>query len=391
MKDFIWNVDTKILFGKDYLKDLPKEIKKYGDRVLITYGGGSIKKIGLYDEVVKILEKENIFYKELGGIEPNPRVESAREGVKIVRENDINFILAIGGGSVIDLSKLIAAATFVDADPWKIVIREEKIEKALPIGTILTLAATGSEMNGGGVITNPETKQKLGFGSPLVKPKFSILDPEITYSVNAKHTVAGVADIMSHTMENYFTLDKDTYLQNRMSEAILKTCIHYGPILLEEPENYEARANIMWASSWAINGLVKTGKDTNWSVHPMEHELSAFYDLTHGIGLAILTPRFLSYILDDDTVDMIRDFGINVFGIKPSDDKFQDAKKAIGALHAFFEQELHVPMTLEEVGIDDEHLEEMAKRAAENAGGSIKGVKELKEEDILEIYKASLF
>lgn len=391
MKDFIWNVDTKILFGKDYLKDLPKEIKKYGDRVLITYGGGSIKRIGLYDEVVKILEKENIFYKELGGIEPNPRVESAREGVKIVRENDINFILAIGGGSVIDLSKLIAAATFVDRDPWKIVIKEEKIEKALPIGTILTLAATGSEMNGGGVITNPETKQKLGFGSPLVKPKFSILDPEITYSVNARHTIAGVADIMSHTMENYFTLDKDTYLQNRMSEAILKTCIHYGPILLEEPENYEARANIMWASSWAINGLVKTGKDTNWSVHPMEHELSAFYDLTHGIGLAILTPRFLSYILDDDTVDIIRDFGINVFDIKPSDDKFQDAKKAIGALHEFFEQDLHVPMTLEEVGIDDEHLEEMAKRAAENAGGSIKGIKELKAEDILEIYKASLF
>ncbi len=391
MKDFIWNVDTKILFGKDFLKDLPKEIKKHGDRVLITYGGGSIKKIGLYDKVVKILEDANIFYKELGGIEPNPRVKSAREGVEIVRGNDLNFILAIGGGSVIDLSKLIAAATFVEADPWKVVIGEEKIKKALPIGTILTLAATGSEMDAGGVITNPDTKQKLGFGSPILKPKFSILNPETTYSVNEKHTVAGVADIMSHTMENYFTLGDDAYLQNRMAEAILKTCIHYGPIALEEPENYEARSNIMWASSWAINGLLKTGKSTNWSVHPMEHELSAFYDITHGIGLAILTPRFLKYILDDDTVDMIRDFGINVFDIKPTDDKFLDAKKAIGALHQFFESDLHIPMTLEEVGIDDEHLEEMAKRAAEHAGGTIKGVKELNADDVLKIYKDSLF
>lgn len=391
MKDFIWNVDTKIMFGKDFLKDLPNEIQKYGDRVLITYGGGSIKTIGLYDKVIKVLKKANIFYKELGGIEPNPRVESAREGVKIVRENDLNFILAIGGGSVIDLSKLIAGATFVDADPWKIVIKEEKIEKALPIGTILTLAATGSEMDAGGVITNPETKQKLGFGSPYTTPKFSILNPETTYSVNERHTAAGVADIMSHTMENYFTLNDGAYLQNRLAEAILKTCIHYGPIALNNPTNYEARANIMWASSWAINGLLNTGKDTNWSVHAMEHELSAFYDLTHGIGLAILTPRFLNHILDDSTVDMIRDFGINVFNIRPTNDKFVDAKKSIGALHEFFEQQMHIPMTLEEVGIDDEHLEEMAKRSATHAGGTIKGVKQLTSEDILEIYKKSLY
>jgi len=390
MKDFIFHIPTKILFGKDQLKNLGREIKKYGYRVLLTYGGGSIKRIGLYDEIVKILEDNDIFYKELSGIEPNPRVESARKGVEIVRENDLNFILAVGGGSVIDLSKLIAGAVFIENDPWDIVIKKAKIEKALPIGTVLTLSATGSEMDSGGVITNPETKQKLSFGSKYTLPKFSILNPETTYSVNPRHTAAGVADIMSHTMENYFTLNDGAYMQNRLSEGILKTCIHYGPIAIENPKDYDARANIMWASTWAINGLLNTGKETPWSVHAMEHELSAFYDLTHGIGLAILTPRFLSHILNDDTVDMIRNFGLNVFDIKKTDDKFQDAKNAIGALHMFFEQDMYIPMTLTEVGIDDEHLEEMAERAAKHAGGSIKGVVELNKEDILEIYKASL-
>ena len=390
MKDFIFNVDTKILFGKDQMKNLASEIKKYGSRVLLAYGGGSIKRNGLYDEIIKIFKENNIFYKELSGIEPNPRVESAREGVKIVKENKLDFILAVGGGSVIDLSKLVAGAVFIDGDPWDIVIRKEKINKALPIGTILTLAATGSEMDKGGVITNPETTQKLAFGSKYTLPKFSILNPEVTYSVNAKHTAAGVADIMSHTMENYFTLDDGAYMQNKLSVGILKTCIHYGPIAMEEPENYDARANIMWASTWAINGLLSTGKETPWSVHPMEHELSAFYDITHGIGLAILTPRFLNHILSDETVDMIRAFGINVFGIKETENKFNDAKRAISALHMFFEQDMMIPMTLGEVGIDDEKLEEMADRAAKHAGGSIKGVVELKKEDILEIYKASL-
>ncbi len=390
MKDFIFNVTTKILFGKDQMRNLAAEIKNYGSRVLLSYGGGSIKRSGLYDEIIKIFEENDIFYKELFGIEPNPRVDSAREGVKIVRENDLDFILAVGGGSVIDLSKLVAGAVYLDCDPWDIVIKKAKIEKALPIGTILTLSATGSEMDRGGVITNLKTNQKLGFGSEYTLPKFSILNPELTYTVNAKHTAAGIADIMSHTMENYFTLNDGAYMQNRLAEGILKTCIHYGPIAMDEPENYDARSNIMWASSWAINGLLSTGKATGWSVHAMEHELSAYYDITHGIGLAILTPRFLNHILNDDTVDMIRDFGINVFGIKASDDKFNDAKKAIARLHMFFEDDMNIPMTLGEVGIDDEKLEVMAEAAARHAGGSIKGVVELRKEDILEIYKASL-
>ena len=352
MKDFIFNVTTKILFGKDQMRNLAAEIKNYGSRVLLAYGGGSIKRSGLYDEIIKIFEENDIFYKELFGIEPNPRVDSAREGVKIVRENDLDFILAVGGGSVIDLSKLVAGAVYLDCDPWDIVIKKAKIERALPIGTILTLSATGSEMDRGGVITNLKTNQKLGFGSEYTLPKFSILNPELTYTVNAKHTAAGIADIMSHTMENYFTLNDGAYMQNRLAEGILKTCIHYGPIAMDEPENYDARSNIMWASSWAINGLLSTGKSTGWSVHAMEHELSAYYDITHGIGLAILTPRFLNHILNDDTVDMIRDFGINVFGIKASDDKFNDAKKAIARLHMFFEDDMNIPMTLGEVGID---------------------------------------
>lgn len=387
MKNFYYSIPTEIFFGKGQIKVLGDQIKKYGTKVLLTYGGGSIKRIGLYDEVVNILKDNGIEFRELGGIDPNPKIDSVREGIKIIRENDIDFILAVGGGSVIDCSKAIAAGYYYQGDPWGFLIRKANVENALPLGTILTIAATGSEMDRIAVISNPETRQKLSFGHISMAPKFSILDPTYTFSLPKNQTAAGVADIMSHTFENYFTLNDGAYLQDRFAEGILKTCIKYGKIAFEEPDNYEARANIMWASSWAINGLLSYGKDVKWSVHAMEHELSAFYDITHGVGLAILTPVWMEYVLDDERVDKFVEYGVNVWDIDRNKDKYEIARLAIDKTRDFFKS-IGIPMSLREVGIKEEDLEKMAKACIDNSGGNkIGNFKPLGYEDVLSIYR----
>ena len=387
MQDFIFNISTKILFGKDQLKNLPGEIKNYGNKVLLVYGRNSIKKIGLYDDIIKLFEKSSIEIFELPGIVPNPRIDKVREGVKIAKENDIDFILAVGGGSTIDSAKLIAVAAKTDSDPWDIVIGKENPKDAIPIASILTLAATGSEMNSGSVITNEETGQKLGWGSEYARPKFALINPEYTYSVSVYQTAAGTCDIISHAMENYFTLNDSAYLEDRFAESILKTCMKYGPIAIKEPNNYEARANLIWANSWAINGLLNAGKSTAWSVHPMEHELSALRDITHGVGLAILTPYWLEYCLDNERSEKIAEFGYNVFDIEKTESTFEDAKKAIESLREFFIS-LGIPENLQKEGFKKEDLPIMARNCVNNrTKPEINGFKNLKEEDILNIYK----
>ncbi|RXI40948.1 NADH-dependent alcohol dehydrogenase [Clostridium tetani] len=384
MLNFNYSIPTKIFFGKGQIEILGKEIKKYGNKVLVVYGGGSIKKNGVYDEVVNIFKDNNINFWELSGVEPNPRITTVRKGIKMCKENDVDFILAVGGGSSIDCSKVIAAGCYYKKDPWDIVLDSSKIENAIPLGTILTLSATGSEMNAGAVITNLETNEKLGTHHPSMAPKFSILDPSYTFTVPKKHTAAGIADIMSHTFENYFSKTKEAYLQNRMAESILKTCIEYGKVAIEEPQNYEARANLMWASSLAINGILSYGKETKWSVHPIEHELSAFYDITHGVGLAILTPYWMEYVLDYGTLDNFVEYGVNVWNIDDKQDKYAIANKAIEKTREYFVS-LGIPSTLKEVGIEEEKLEEMAKAATRR--GAVGGFRPLKEEDVLKIYK----
>lgn len=386
MKDFTFEISTKILFGKDTLENLGKEILPYGKNVLLVYGQGSIKKTGLYDKIVNNLEDNGIKTFDLEGIVPNPRIDKVREGVVLAKENQIDFILAVGGGSVIDSAKLIALGAYSEADPWDIVIGKEEPNKAIPLGAVLTLSATGSEMDTASVISNEETGQKLGWGSELVRPKFAILNPELTYTVDAYHTAAGTADIMSHTMENYFSLNDGAFFQDRTAEGILKTCIKYGPIAIKDPNNYEARANLMWAGSWAINGLLDTGKDTAWSVHPMEHELSALRDITHGVGLAILTPYWLEYCLNDQTEEKISDFATNVFGIKESSKK-ETALKGIDALRKFFTS-MGISERLREEGFTEEDLPLMAKNCVNNrTKAEITGFVHLEENDILEIYK----
>lgn len=387
MLNFNYSIPTKVFFGKDQIQVLGGQIKEYGSKVLLVYGGGSIKKNGLYDQAVKILQANNLPYWELSGIDPNPRITSVRKGLDICRTNNIDFILAIGGGSTIDCAKLIAAGYYYASDPWDLMIGKGKIERALPIGTILTLAATGSEMDPIGVISNPETNQKIGMGHPSMAPKFSILDPTYTFTVSPAQTAAGTADIMSHTFESYFSNTKGAYLQNRMAEAILKTCIHYGPIALKEPNNYEARANLMWASSLAINGLLTYGKERKWSCHAMEHELSAYYDITHGVGLAILTPYWMEYVLEERTVQAFADYGVNVWGLSPEDDPYTVARQAITKTKEFFIS-LGLPTTLQEVNIGDEKLALMA--AAATRKGPLGEFRPIDTQDVLQIYKAAL-
>lgn len=387
MNNFNYSIPTKIFFGKDQINVLGKQIKNYGSRVLLVYGGGSIKKNGIYDKTISILKDNSISYWELSGVEPNPRITSVRKGIELCRKNNIELILAIGGGSSIDCAKVIAAGFHYDGDPWDIVLNSRKITKVLPIASILTLAATGSEMDAGAVITNMDTNEKLATGHRDMAPKFSILDPTYTFTVPANQTAAGTADIMSHTFEDYFNNVNGAFLQSKLAEAILITCVKYGKIAIDEPENYEARANLMWASSLAINNLLSYGVDSVWTVHPLEHELSAFYDITHGVGLAILTPHWMKYVLDDNTVDKFVEYGINVWNIPQDNGKYKIANLAIEKTKEFFAS-LGIPASLREVGIDEENFEKMAAHVTKN--GKVGNFKPLDAQDVLNIFKAAL-
>lgn len=387
MNDFIYDIPVRIYFGRDQLKNLGAELKKHGTRVLMTYGGGSIKRIGLYDRVVKEIKEAGLQLFELSGIEPNPRIDSVRRGVQMCKEHDIDVLLAVGGGSTIDATKFMAAGACVDHDPWDFLDlgKRAPIEQALPIVSILTLSATGSEMDSGGVISNPETKDKLGRQAPALLPKASFLDPTNTFSVTPYQTACGAADMMSHIFEVYFNMTPDLYMLDCFMEGLLKTIIRYAPIAMREPDNYEARANLMWASSWAINGFINGGKQKAWSCHPMEHELSAIYDITHGLGLAILTPRWMEYCLDETTVSKYVQFGVNVFGIDPTLQPMEIAHEAIQRLSDFFFNTLQLKRTFPEVGIDETHFATMARKSVQ--GGTLPGFKPLQQHDVEAIFK----
>ena len=335
MYNFEFKVPVKILFGKGSIENLVPEILKYGKRVLLCYGGGSIKRMGLYDTIVKKLDQAGIFYKELSGISPNPRIEEVEEGIKIVREHKLDFILPVGGGSTIDCSKAVSAGVNYAGSAWDLITGKAEIKNVLPIGTVLTLSATGSEMNCGAVISNLKTNEKLSNGSMCMLPKVSFLDPKNTYSVSEYQTACGSADILSHILEVYFTTENDLFMLDCVMEGLMKTVIKYAPIAMKDPTNYEARANLMWTSSWAINGFINGSKSTAWSCHPMEHELSAFYDITHGHGLAILTPRWMQYCLNDENIYKYVQFGVNVFGIDKNLSDREIAEKAIEKLSEF--------------------------------------------------------
>ena len=387
MLNFTHEIPTKLYFGEGQIRRLDELLRPFGRRVLLAYGGGSIKRIGLYDTVKEILDKGGYTVAELSGIEPNPRIGSVRRGVELCRENKIDVILAVGGGSTIDCCKAIAAGVYYDGDLWEMVAGDHGLLKALPLVDVLTLAATGSEYDAGGVISNLETKEKLG--NVYTYPAASICDPTYTYSVSAYQTAAGTADIMSHIFEGYFSRTADSSLSDYIAEGILKTAIKYLPVALSEPTSYEARANLMAIASVACSGIPAYGKQgTGWPCHSMEHELSAFYDITHGVGLAILTPRWMRFILKKDPSCAWRfvRFAKNVWGLSGDDETLAEA--GIDALETFF-REAGIPMTLSEIGIGTEQFAEMAAHA--NPDGYLKNAfVPLTNEDIEEIYRACL-
>lgn len=388
MNSFVYDIPTKVYFGSDRLGHLGDELKRFGNRVLLTYGGGSIKKTGLYDRVTAEIRRAGLELFELSGIEPNPRVDSVRKGAELCRREKIDVLLAVGGGSVIDATKFIGAGTFYDGDPWELSTGKGEIKACLPIVTVLTLSATGSEMDTGGVISNPETKDKLGRLDPHMLPKVSFLDPVNTYTVSAYQTACGSADILSHMFEVYFNMQPDLYMLDCFMEGLMKTVIRYTPVAIEKPDDYEARANLMWASSWAINGFVNGGKEQEWTCHPIEHEVSAIYDITHGLGLAIITPRWMEYCLDETTVSKYRQFAVNVFGIDENEPPMSAAKAAIAKLSDFLFGTLGLKSTFSALGIDDSNFALMARKACE--GKAIHGFKTLTPDDVEKILRMCL-
>lgn len=387
MQNFDYMTPTRLIFGKESIKKLPEVMHPLGKRVLLTYGGGSIKKIGLYDRVKELMKDFEII--ELSGIQPNPKYDpSVLDGVRLCKKHGIDVILAVGGGSVLDCSKAIAAGAKYDGDPWDLISYKVKAQAALPIVDIITLAATGSEYDCGGVISRTETNDKIGYMDPLLFPVCSILDPVYTFTVSKKQTAAGCADAMNHTIEQYFAADT-TLLNDGFCESMLKSLMVNARKCLDNPEDYTARAEMMLCCTYGCNGILSLGNSASgWPCHGIEHALSAYYDITHGEGLAIITPRWMRHILSEKTIDRFVKYGVNIFGIDATLPKQEIAEKAIDATYAFFES-INIPMHLREVGIDDSRIDEMAHHIAVNEGLE-RAYAPLTEQDIKDILLASL-
>lgn len=388
MENFQYCIGTNILFGKNQISNLPDIVKAEGNKVLLAYGGGSIKRIGLYDKVKELLSDCEIY--ELSGIEPNPKIESVETGAELCKRHGVEVVLAVGGGSVIDCSKAIAAAALYDGEPWKLITGEAAIGQALPLIAIPTMAATGSEMDAGGVISNPATHEKRGFFSQYVLPKASILDPTYSFTVPAYHTAAGSADILSHLLEQYF-VSESTFMNDLLVESVMKTVIKYAPVVIAEPDNYEARAQLLWASNLADNATLSNGNVfCVFGVHAIEHELSAYYDIAHGAGLAILTPRWMRYVLErhpETVAPRFAHYARSVWGMNDGDD-LALAAKAIEATEAFLHS-LPIPKSLTEIGIGTEHFEDMAEHCVATEGVEYAWIP-LAKEDIIGILTMSL-
>lgn len=387
MNNFSYCNPTKLIFGKDTVQSIANEVPLYGKKVLLVYGGGSIKKNGLYDAVLQELHKIGAEVFELAGVEPNPRITSARKGVELCKEHKIEFLLAVGGGSVIDCTKLIAAGAKYDGDPWDLVTKKAMVEDALPFGTVLTLAATGSEMNSGSVITNWETKEKFGWGSPLTFPKFSILDPQNTFTVPLDQTVYGIVDMMSHVFEQYFHKTGNTPLQDRMCESVLQTVIETAPKLINDLHNYELRETILYSGTIALNGYLSVGAQGDWASHGIEHAVSAVHDIPHAGGLAILFPNWMKHTLHE-SIERYVHLALRVWNVNPigkSDEEV--ALEGIECLREFWSS-LGAPRTLADYNIDESTVSIIADKAM--IRGDFGNFKKLNRQDVIAILQASL-
>lgn len=384
MQNFEFRNPTRIIFGKDTEKRIGKEVKKYADKVLFCYGGGSIKKSGLYDRVVQSLKENNIEFIELPGIKPNPRLGLVRNGIKLCRKNNIKFVMSVGGGSAADTAKAIAVGVPYDGDVWDFYLGKAAVKEALPIAVVLTLPATGTESSNSSVITNEDGLYKKGLGSELIRPTFSIMNPELTYTLPAYQTACGISDIMAHTMERYFTNVDHVDLTDRLCEANLKTVINNAQILMKEPKNYDARAEIMWSGTIAHNDFLSTGRIGDWGSHKIEHELSAIYDIAHGAGLSIVFPAWMKYVYKHN-VNLFVQFAVRVWDVDLSFRSYEDiALEGISRLEQFFKK-IGLPTKLSDAKIDDNRFEEMANKCTDNDTKTVGHFISLGKKDVMSI------
>ncbi|MBE5800947.1 MAG: iron-containing alcohol dehydrogenase [Clostridiales bacterium] len=392
MNNFEFYSPARLVFGKGSEDNIGNLLKPYAKKILLHYGGGSIKKSGLYDRVKASLEAAGVAYCELGGVVPNPRLSLAHEGIELCRKENVELILAVGGGSVIDSAKAIAMGVYYDGDVWDMYETGKAIEKALPVAVVLTIPAAGSEASGDTVITNEEKALKYGYGSPKLRPLLSVMDPELFFTLPKNQVANGITDMMSHVFERYFTNTTEVELTDGLCETVLRTIMHNAPRVVENAEDYAAWCEIGFAGTVAHNGLVGCGRAQDWGCHNMEHELSAIYDIAHGAGLAVLTPAWMEYVWKDN-VAMFVQFAVKVMGV---DGSYREpeliVKEGIRRLRAFFAS-IGQPATLREMGIGEDRLEEMARKATHECFGQehpIGGLKKLYWQDVLAIYKLAL-
>ncbi len=389
MLNFDFHNPTRIIFGKDTHKEIGTLLQPHATKILLHFGGSSIKKSGLYNAVVASLKENYLDFIELGGVVPNPRLSLVHEGIALCKKEGVDLILAVGGGSVIDSAKAIAMGVYYDGDVWEVYEQKKAIMAALPVATILTIPAAGSESSNSTVITNEEKQMKLGYGSNYLRPVLSVMNPELFYTLPKNQIANGVADMMSHIFERYFTNTLQTDLTDGLCETTLKTIMKNALLVSANPTNYDAWCQVGFGGTIAHNDMLGLGRGQDWACHGMEHELSAIYDVAHGAGLAVLTPAWMQYVYKSN-INMFIQFAVNVMGVEGSY-RNPDAivLEGIERLREFFEK-IGLPSTLSGLGIDESKLELMAKKATGEAYGSehpIGGLKKLYWQDVLEIYK----
>lgn len=386
MKNFNFVSPTKIIFGKDTENLVGEEVKQYANRILLHYGGGSIKKFGLYQRVIDSLNKAGIQVYELGNVQPNPRLSLVREGIELCRKHDISFILAVGGGSVIDSAKAIGVGALYEGDVWDFYSGKSVPQKTLPVGVVLTIPAAGSEASKSSVITNEQGWYKRGLNIELIRPVFAIMNPELTFTLSQYQTACGIADIMAHIMERYFTTTPDVELMDRLCEGVLQSIINNAYRILADPNDYNARAQIMRASTIAHNDFLSTGRTGDWASHQIEHEISAIYDVPHGAGLAVVFPAWMKYVYRNNVEKFVQ-FAHRVWNVEVNfEQPEKTALAGIQCLEQFF-VDIGLPVRLKSMNIGDDRLEEMANKCRMTNGDSVGEFVKLNRSDVLKIYK----
>lgn len=387
MENFVWYNPTKIIFGQNTQLQVGEMTRRYGKKVFLHFGGGSIKASGLYGEITKSLTAVGIDYVPFGGVRPNPRLSLVYEGIRLCRKEKCDMVLAVGGGSVIDSAKAIAIGACYDGDVWDFYSTTKKPEKKLPVGVVLTIPAAGSESSDGSVVTKEETKEKLSCCCDLMFPEFAILNPQLCYTLPKNQIKAGGVDILSHIMERYFVPNTQTDVSDRLCEAAMRGLIHNLPRVLENTKDYDAWAEMMWVGNIAHSGLLGKGRRDDWASHNIEHELSAYYDIAHGTGLAVIFPAWMRYVYNEHSERFVA-FAKNVWGIDVSSMSTREACMAgIEAMETFF-RSFGMATHLRELGIDGENFEVMAQKACRS--GQLGNFKILKEKDVIEIYRLAL-